>query len=499
MKYIFWLLSLPIGWQPANAQDFDRIWLSGNNEFPGVQGYGHTRLRFDSDTVLVEPAVLAFNFESTVAAMADAGGNLLFYTNGCSVANREHQVMPNGAGLYPGVISALVCAKKGYIVPQGALILPDPGNADRYYLFHLGATSDPVRKLRLGPLYYTLVDMSLDNGVGDVVSKNNILLDGDLGAFAATRHGNGRDWWLVVPEFGGNAWHVFLLSPQGSSVVNKQVLALTGPPCEKYMGTAMALRGDKIAHWGDCGVMVLNFERCTGAIETALELPAPTHWIPGGGVAFSPGGRYLYATSQNVLFRADLEAAHPKLDTARFSYDPFLQSPNDVPGNTFHHLVNGPDGVIYGSIPSRARYLHALKNPDSETVADLDFVARALQLPATGVRTLPHLPNYRLYDWAGSNCDTLGISVAAGEAARNRDCAVHLSPNPVSTLLRVTWPDCPVTAVEIWDVAGRQIVNVMPGRHSATVDVSAYPAGMYFLRTRFQSEEWRINVLSVAR
>ncbi|TXI67741.1 MAG: hypothetical protein E6Q46_02540 [Flavobacterium sp.] len=33
------------------------------------------------------------------ATLSDANGNLLFYTNGITVWNRNHQIMPNGTGL----------------------------------------------------------------------------------------------------------------------------------------------------------------------------------------------------------------------------------------------------------------------------------------------------------------------------------------------------------------------------------------------------------------
>src|SRR5688500_13154403 len=40
-------------------------------------------------------------FEGT-ASIADPAGNLLFYTNGAFVWNREHDIMPNGFGLTGG-------------------------------------------------------------------------------------------------------------------------------------------------------------------------------------------------------------------------------------------------------------------------------------------------------------------------------------------------------------------------------------------------------------
>src|SRR5258706_8616392 len=47
------------------------------------------------------------------ASISDTSGNLLFYTSGSIVWNKNHQVMPNGTGLL-----------EENTVTQGALILP---------------------------------------------------------------------------------------------------------------------------------------------------------------------------------------------------------------------------------------------------------------------------------------------------------------------------------------------------------------------------------------
>ncbi len=472
----------------GNGQDLGRLWLAGYDEFPGAPGYGQVQIRVLDDTVLVEPAALAFNFESTVAVATDPSGELLFYTNGCAVSDRLHQIMPGGEGLNPGDIAGMVCPQKGYIVPQGAMTLPAPSYAGRHYLLHLGASYDPVRKLRLGPLYYTEVDMSLRNGLGDVVSKNKVLLAGDLGSFTAVRHGNGRDWWVLVPEFGCHIWHTFLLGPSGFSALPPQPVTLPKRPCEKHIGTAVSLQGDRVANWGDCKVTILDFDRCSGVLGNVLELPAPKHWVPGGGLAFSPEGRYLYATSQNVLFRADLQPEPPEtlhLDTVRFSYDPANKSLITVRGNTFHSLVNGPDGRIYGNIPSRAGYLHVLHNPDSKSIstAALDFRARGLALPVANVRTLPHLPHYRLTSLPGSPCDTLGIVNVAEKALPVP--AFLVSPNPAQDVLLVECPNCPhepALRVMLHDMQGSFVRSAEQSGVSLRMNTQGLPPGIYALQ-----------------
>jgi hypothetical protein len=486
MKRFYVTMLLALAYLSLHAQLSDKIWLGGYEEYPGVAGFGQFELRFLNGDLQVKQTSLAFNFESTAAVAADLDGNLLFYSNGCEVSNRNHEVMPNGFDLNPGGISDQICPWKGYIVPQGAMALPMPGDSLRYCLLHMGAAYEPGRKLRLGPLYYSVVDMSLQNGLGDVSSKNNVLLDADLGNFTTVRHANGRDWWVLVPEFGNSKWHIFLLSPKGFEEMPLQMLALGGGACEHHGQTSASLDGSIIANWGDCKVTVLGFDRCAGLLGEPLELKAPAHWFSGGGAAFSPSGRYLYTTSHNVLFRTDLEASIPKLDTMRFSYG---QGPYDVPGNTFHSLVNGPDGEIYGNIPSRAHYFHALKNPDETGIANINFVPQAVKLPVTNVRTLPHFPNFRLYDLPNSPCDTLDINtpVSSTEPIEKAQ-GLSLFPNPaqnqVNLVIDPNWTLSGPIQYHLINPLGLLLRKGEIAKGTSSQQVSLYdlPNGVYFFQ-----------------
>jgi hypothetical protein len=486
---IFALLTLVAG---VLAQRHDRIWLTGYAEFPGLPAHGQARIVFD-DTARAEAQLLAFNFESTMAAICSAAGELLFYTNGCAVADRNHQVMPNGEGLNPGPLRNLVCAKKGYIAPQGAVALPDPGDTNRYYLLHLGAEYEPVRKLRLGPLYCTLVDMRLNGGLGDVVEKNHVLVEGDLGHFAVVRHGNGRDWWVLVPQYGNAVWQALLLTPQGIHTGVPQTVGILQSPCEKHLGMAVSLQGDRIANWGDCKVSVWSFDRCTGRLGAPLELPARGgHWVPGGGVAFSPSGKYLYATSHLVLWRANLTAADkPAFDTIRAAHHPQQPALHEVPGTTFGFMAYGPDGAVYCAQPSRAKALHILRDMERRPFMQVNFRPQALSLPVWSVRTLPYSVNYQLYDWPNSPCDTPGIDgpLSTPQAA----------PYP-TTQLRV-WPN-PLTGAQLWvqvsetngnegvltlsNAAGHLLITqkVERGQTTLSLPLAALPAGLYLLTYR---------------
>ena len=97
------------------------------------------------------------------ASICDANtGALLFYTDGVTVWNRNHQVMSNGTGLM-GHLSTT----------QSSLIVPHPADPDLYYLFT--ADAGPYG-LRLAGIHYSIVDMRGDGGLGTVGQKNIPLL-----------------------------------------------------------------------------------------------------------------------------------------------------------------------------------------------------------------------------------------------------------------------------------------------------------------------------------
>jgi len=113
------------------------IWYFGN-------GAG---LDFDSGApvALTDGAVVV---AGGVATVADTNGSLLFYTDGFNIFNRNHFIMPNGSG-------AIVGGQVG----QDVVIIPHPGSDSLYYMFIWDVYS----------IKYSLIDISLDGGLGDIV------------------------------------------------------------------------------------------------------------------------------------------------------------------------------------------------------------------------------------------------------------------------------------------------------------------------------------------
>lgn len=154
--YIFLLLLLPF---LAGAQGENDNWYFGY----------HCRVNFSGTTPVVPPTNQMDAFEAC-GTVSDSSGNLLFYTNGQQLFNRDHQVMQNGSGL------------KGKPSSQQLAIVKHPGNPNQYFVFTTGFNHpDSINN----HIVYSIVDMSLGNldiygnPLGTVLSnaKNISVLD----------------------------------------------------------------------------------------------------------------------------------------------------------------------------------------------------------------------------------------------------------------------------------------------------------------------------------
>lgn len=182
---------------PTFAQKEAAIWYFG--EYAGLD--------FNSGS----PVALTNGQLSTdegCTTISDKNGNLLFYTDGTIVYDKTHNVMPNGTGLLGHRSST-----------QSAIIVPRPNNPNLYYIFTVDEPNpynaddndindvDPPNN----GLNYSLVDLRLNNGLGDIVStEKNIPLitynknDGEEVKFkcsekvTAVQHGDGVSFWVIT-------------------------------------------------------------------------------------------------------------------------------------------------------------------------------------------------------------------------------------------------------------------------------------------------------------
>ena len=144
MKYAFIIgifISMTIN---GYGQEQSMVWYFGDK----------SGLDFSSGT----PHILVndeFRAEAGCASICNNEGNLLFYTNGNKVWNKNHSVMVNGNSL-----------NGSQLVNQNSVIVPLPLSDSLYYLFTIN-DNDSVRGCN-----YSIIDMSNDGGLGEIIEKN---------------------------------------------------------------------------------------------------------------------------------------------------------------------------------------------------------------------------------------------------------------------------------------------------------------------------------------
>ena len=182
------------------GQGLNNLWLLGYDSIYQVQT-GRVLFDFSFGTRNMSYTTFPMNLKDVAANITDKNGNLLFYTNGVYVADRTHTAMPNGTGLSPGWYSTnLTTYNNGSLLSQAAVIVPKPADSTKYYIIHIPMEGPPSYSSQ--HLYVSTIDMSLRTGLGDLVNKNQVLLQTDLtpARLTAVKHANGRDLF-PLPDY----------------------------------------------------------------------------------------------------------------------------------------------------------------------------------------------------------------------------------------------------------------------------------------------------------
>ncbi|MGV3538989.1 MAG: YncE family protein [Rufibacter sp.] len=339
MKQFMFALALALTALPGFAQKEASIWYFGRKAGL-VFANGETTPLKDGNL---------FSEEGS-ASIADAQGNLLFYTNGMQIWDKSHQVMANGKEL------------KGHeSSTQSSLIVPKPGSSTHYYLF----TTD-FQGMDHG-LQYHVIDMGRNNGLGEVTSKNNLIFAPVTEKLTAIKHRNGRDFWVLTHRWNSTAFYAYLITPNG----------ITFTPVESRIGSMhtgdnggtigylkASPAGDKLAMatWAPVNKLELfDFDNATGQVTNSIDLGK---FDEAYGVEFSPDGTKLYGGKNGIaggearIFQFNLRAGTP---------DAIIHSGKQVAKSNSRKigaLQLGPDGQIYVA-RNESTWLGVIRNPNA--------------------------------------------------------------------------------------------------------------------------------------
>jgi gliding motility-associated-like protein len=237
------------------------------------------------------------------ASISDECGNLLLYTDGSTLYNANHQIVPGANGTLQGNNSSA----------QSGIIVPDLQNPDLYFVVTVSGGSVGVK--------YTMVDMTLNGGLGGIVpgTLNRNVRSGTHEKISAVLHADGDSYWLMTyatGQYGAYRMQNGLISPT-------PVNSFIGSSLSDQRGTIkFNIAGTRVANTsvGD-GATVARFDNATGVVSQQISLGGMGIYDSNYGVEFSPNGRFLYVdgnstgtgngcgpTNEQAIWQFDLDA-----------------------------------------------------------------------------------------------------------------------------------------------------------------------------------------------
>jgi len=294
--------------------------------FPEFCGIDFTN---GSPPVSITDGALDDNDGEGCSTICDSLGNLLFYTTGVVVWNRNHVHMANGEDM-------------GHWSSTGAVIIPKDVSAGLYYVFNEGYNQNAPSN---ADFRYSVIDMKLDNGYGAVVDslKSVILADNVYELFCAVKHANGNDYWVVAHGGFNSLFYSFLVTSDG---ISSPIVSVAGSSSNGYGGyMKISPDGRKIVQTYSSAPLseymffeLMDFNDETGVVS---DMNLVHKDGSSSGVEFSPDNTKLYINQPANLAQYDLQAGTPEqILNSEYRID---ENNRAFPGA----LQLGTDGKIY--------------------------------------------------------------------------------------------------------------------------------------------------------
>ncbi len=278
---------------------------------------------------------------SCAIGISDAGGNFLFGSDGGQSLTKFLGPMPNGNLSTTSHEQSFIC--------------PFPGNIQKYFLFtHSNYTFSQTNTAYNGglvPWRYAIIDMSLNAGLGDVISANNVVTNNGNYKLAGIGICNGAEYWVVNPMWASDTFCAYRITGAGiapaiksksgntNGIVDSTYIALS----EGVGQLRFAANGNYIANArsGPNGTIeVHNFNKLTGQISLLFTDTLHTAL----GCSFSPDCSKLYATGSVGLVQYNMNAG--SIAAIKNSRQ-LIQATPTLLTYTFGHILNAINGKMY--------------------------------------------------------------------------------------------------------------------------------------------------------
>ena len=292
------------------------------------------------------PLILSGAMESQegVASISNREGQLLFYTNGETVYTSGNTIMVNGTGLSSSGTST-----------QSVVIVPKP-ESNKYYLFTTDYNGSP------NGFEYSIVNMELQDGDGEVETKNIKLINSPLTEkVTACSHSDGESYWIVTHTSGDTNYYSYRLSSAGLTGPVTTSIGSTHNTARGYMKTSPDCSKLISVLYDEDIIDIFDFEASAGTLSNFLTITGMTFDVGPYGLEFSSDSSKFYVSegAGDKVYQFDLsytsatEMTENVIEVANISSSNFgaLQLAPDERiyladyNNTNLHIIHRPNGL----------------------------------------------------------------------------------------------------------------------------------------------------------
>ncbi len=315
------------------------------------------------------------------SSIANSKGELLFYTDGIKVYDKDGAEMKCLA-------DSCKPLKGSKNSTQSALIVPQPTCKGCEYLYNIFTTTDINDSTKA--LTISVVDMRRENGKGAIVEQNTVLERTTTERIASVRNDRDSTYWVVSHDFGNNTFRVYHATAGGLTEEKSFDLGMAHDTKDKGEGYMKFSPADSTTGERRLAVIVpgpprnyveiFTFSDSTGemAYERTIDLgPAPPKAY---GIEFSPSGEKMYVTYQgdgsttaSKLVQYDLTLGDSTLIAdSRILID-------STKAQKFGALQIGSDGRIYMAVDG-SEYLAVIGEPENNSVSAIEYELEGVSL-----------------------------------------------------------------------------------------------------------------------
>ncbi len=415
-KRLFLISICMLTLQCSNAQLQNRIWWFGD--------YGGINFSTSPPTPAFTPVGSPLYAPEAAATYCDpVTGQLKLFTNSVEIIDRNGNNI-QGSGALAGATTA-----------TQTVIVPKPGSSSLVYVFTVhGFAGLWIGGGLGGGLNYTIIDLSLNGGLGAAVSTDVFLTGPTTEKLVAVKGCTGKDYWIVSHLWNSNAFYSYHLTDTGLNpipVISNvgAVHANSGGPNPGYEAIGqMKISRDykKLAVAIGKGIQrfeLFNFDNATGQVGSLIFSDNSFPMFNGlqslYGCEFSPDGSKLYLSEETqnfeYIFQYNLSSGVPATMLATRTL-----VLNQGFATSYGGLQLGPDGRIY--VAKGESTLDVVRNPNAAGAAcNYQVDGFAMAGFGTAILGLPNLvdidipvPETASLSWRGCGVNTQALSFING-------------------------------------------------------------------------------------